>query len=140
MIKKMILFFAFAVFCLFCALAGFFFGRQSNVEHVNTAKPSVHTQPETSIKNQMSIPVLGCAIKYGECECYGRNTDDFSFSGDGKMTFDLSVCDDYIKHSGGSRYITIVDDVSEESEELREIRKEFRSSIDKKLEEITRKK
>ena len=140
MMKKIILLFAFSASCLICVLLGFYFGQLSVKTNNENIKPPSHKQSDKStIKNQIRIPVLGCAIKQGNCECYGRNTDDFSFLGDGKMTFDLSVCEDYIKHSGGSRYITIVDE-SEESEELREIRKEFRSSINKKLEEITRKK
>ena len=111
--KKLVLVFSFLVFGALCVAFGFYFGKMNDspipaAQKLSDKKQSVKKEVKKSTRSEtLTIPVLGCAIKHGRCECYGRETPDFSFMGDGVMEFELSVCENYIKHSGGDQHITI---------------------------------
>lgn len=116
--KKYFLIFSFLTFGAACVASGYYIAKLYERSFVpNQPVSSIQNLPSVKQKSRkfepLEIPILGCAITNGECECYGRNTDNFSFSGDGKLSFEMSVCENYIKHSGGSQYLIIERDKQE---------------------------
>ena len=111
---------------------------KTKVYNAQKARTELKTKKKTSHSEQFLVD--GCVLKDDECYCYAKDTEfrkymrNSAYTDGGKLGFPTSVCESYIKHSGGSRYITF----EYEPSDSKEASDTLRAAIAKKLEEYNK--